>query len=1054
LPIKSVFTLFLKPIFIQIGMRVFFFIVILFSGIGLLKAQIPATSQMLSFTVSDGLSDNYVRSIAEDSFGFVWLATANGLNRFNGQDLVTYYTTNSNLPSNEIFEVRKVADETLLLGTGAGAVLMHPLTGRVQVFTIKEKGALYQPANEIEWVQMTPDNFIIAGSKTGVYVLNQKGEVAASLSAGYAESDVAMRRIYFVLNLKMFSNGDALLATTKGYYIYEHAAKTFTPISTINKKEWQPFRSFIALRKTSYIFNINKKDQLFFIDFKSATADTIFVFDFKKSSAHFLPLGFQPNTNLRWDAQIAFHDDTVVTITANRNGIFYATLDTVEMKWQQAPERTLTTTNNRYIIRTSVHRWIIGTESGLLVQSFWKENIKITDMDAWVDPNRPQDVASMLYFQNRFWIGFNSAKEGIVVLDSSQHLKKKIFIQGIQNPFDNNKVRFLQPWINDSLLAGTAVGLFVVNTTHYTVTPFDKGRNIPDFPPIRVGSIFRDKNNTLWISLAGKGIHHYSPETNSSKHYIPGTGKDNIPLPFVHAYAEDAYGNIWMVHRTDGIVRWNAEKQLFDRTIRDWPGKNAPKFDCTGIAIHEDGSLWCFLNGEGLFRYLPDQNKLEKIAIIHDRGDEETQTLMMTRQGLLWLNLRHGISVYNTANRRLHVIGNSHGLPDLYNTSFSLYTPNEGNLILAGFPNKIGFISTAQMNLIKTPRGPYITGIKILEKNAPFDFGIPFNLTHKQNSLRIDVGYINYDAGIPKALEYRLIRNNEKNGWLPYNEGAGIYLANLSPGSYTFETRFAAMDKDSGKNVAAVQFTIKPPFTQSLAFKILMIGSALIILYGIYRYRLKQALRMQTLRTTISGDLHDDIGSRLTQIRFLNVMAKQKLSNPAETERMLSKMEEEIISSGEALDEIVWNMKAGDVDLGTIAARMRRYADNYFEDDDIDLKMTTEHISNDFILQAEQRKDLFLIFRELLTNIRKHAQAKAVEVTLRQDKHILYMEVADNGKGFNTTAPTSRNGLSLLKHRLSKWDGQMDIISEPGNGTRVKITWPLGRFSPLKSIFS
>jgi signal transduction histidine kinase len=221
-----------------------------------------------------------------------------------------------------------------------------------------------------------------------------------------------------------------------------------------------------------------------------------------------------------------------------------------------------------------------------------------------------------------------------------------------------------------------------------------------------------------------------------------------------------------------------------------------------------------------------------------------------------------------------------------------------------------------------------------------------------------------------------------------------------------------------------------------------------------YRYRLRQALRLQALRTSISGDLHDDIGSRLTQIRFLNVMAKQKLSDPSETERMLSKMEEEIISSGEALDEIVWNMKAGDVDLGTIAARMRRYADNYFEDDDLEMVLIAENIPNDFILQAEQRKDLFLVFRELLTNIRKHAKAKAVEVILHMENNMLHMEVADNGTGFNVAAPTTRNGLSLLKHRLSKWGGQAEIISKPGKGTRVKITWPLGRVSPLKSIFS
>ncbi len=1018
-----------------------------------LSAQMPASEKMLAYTVADGLSDDYIRHMSEDGQGFVWMATANGLNRYNGNDITSYFTTNSQLPSNNIFQVKPIQGNRLLLGTGSGVAIMHALTGKVQVFTIDKKGSLYQLANETEHVFMTPDEHIIAATKTGVYIFDKKGEIIANIEAGYTEKDVAIRRIYFVLNIDMFSNGDAIIATTRGYFFYHHATKTFEIIETSTKASLQPFRQFIAKRKTSYIFNINPKDQLFFIDFKSPVADTLFVFDFRDLKRYHLPLGVQPNTNFRWDAIIGFHEDSLLSITTNRNGIYWAILDTAAMRWRQPPIRTLTTTNNRIVLRTSNHRWLVGSESGLLVQSLWKEKIKTISFDPWINPKRPQPVGAILKYQDKLWVGFNSFTEGLLVLDAQNNPVKSIQINGLLNPYDNNKVRWLLPWQGDSLLAGTAVGLFVVHTKNYSVTPFEKGRSLPGFRPIRVASLFRDQQNYLWISLAGNGVHRYNPTTGEARHFAPGQGSDKIPLYFVHTCTEDKEGNLWMAHRTDGMVRWNAKTETFDKIIRQWPGL-MPGFECTGIFAHTDASIWCFINGKGLFRYFPGNNKLIHEAIINDRGDEETQTLSIAPNGQLWMNLRHSICVYDTLSNELKIIGSKQDLPNEDNTGFSLgYSPDD-QTVYAGFQNKIVMLNAGTEGQLSKFRGPYITGIKSLDDQSLQDFSKSFSLSHKHNSLRIDGAYVLYDAGRKVPMEYRLNRDNNDNGWISLFDQSTINVSNLAPGSYSFEVRPAIRQYGAAQVAASARFIITPPFTQTLLFKVLAATLVFLLFYGMYRYRLRQALRLQALRTSISGDLHDDIGSRLTQIRFLNVMAKQKLSDPSETERMLSKMEEEIISSGEALDEIVWNMKAGDVELSSIAARMRHYAATYFEDDIIELKLIADNIPNNCILHAEQRKDLFLIYRELLTNIRKHAKANAVEVILRMENNMLHMEVVDNGKGFTVSEPTTRNGLSLLKLRLSKWDGQIDIISEPGSGTRVKITWPLRHFSPLKSIFS
>ncbi|HSK12679.1 MAG TPA: two-component regulator propeller domain-containing protein, partial [Phnomibacter sp.] len=628
---------------------------------------------MLRRTVADGMSDNYISYMAEDPRGFVWLATANGLDHFNGSEVKRFFSANSQLPASRIYMVKNIPGNKLLLGTEHGVMIMHTPTGIVKKLQIPAKGDLAGPANEAERVFFTPDDKILVATRTGVFAMDTTGMIIAKLEAGFTQDDVAQRRIYFVLNMDMFTNGDALLSTTRGYYFYHHASRSFEAIVSSKRISTRPFRNFIAQRKDSYIFNINRHDQLFFIDFKSSTSDSLFVFDFKRDRRFAMPLGFQPNTNLRWDAIIGFHDDTTLTITANRNGLYHAVLDTAIMQWRQSPTRLVTGDNVRYALRTSNRRWLLGTETGLLIGSYWKENIRQVSLDRHFDPDRPQAVASYLRHDGKIWIGINSNTEGLLVLDSTGSLLKKIEVSSTTDPYDRNKFRFLQPWSADSVLAGTAVGSYLINTKNFNTTIFSKHRGLENLPPIRVTAICRDKKDHWWISLAGNGVWIYDPKNKRSRHLPPGKTTGDLPLPFVHAFAEDAQGNMWMAHQSDGMVRWNPAENRTDHILRKWPGWPSEKFDCTGIVADPNGSLWCFINGKGLYRYFPQQEKLEAVALLNERGEDEIQTLVSDSRGKLWLNLRHGIAIYDTATHQLHRIGPGQGLPGQFNTGYGLY---------------------------------------------------------------------------------------------------------------------------------------------------------------------------------------------------------------------------------------------------------------------------------------------------------------------------------------------------------------------------------------------
>jgi signal transduction histidine kinase len=122
---------------------------------------------------------------------------------------------------------------------------------------------------------------------------------------------------------------------------------------------------------------------------------------------------------------------------------------------------------------------------------------------------------------------------------------------------------------------------------------------------------------------------------------------------------------------------------------------------------------------------------------------------------------------------------------------------------------------------------------------------------------------------------------------------------------------------------------------------------------------------------------------------------------------------------------------------------MRRYASELFDARNISYELIMDPAIADKKISMEQRRDLFLIFKEALNNIHKHAAASSVNIALSLDKEILNLVISDNGIGFDTTRPTHRNGISNIKNRVSRWKGKINLQSENEIGTTINVQVPL-----------
>lgn len=225
---------------------------------------------------------------------------------------------------------------------------------------------------------------------------------------------------------------------------------------------------------------------------------------------------------------------------------------------------------------------------------------------------------------------------------------------------------------------------------------------------------------------------------------------------------------------------------------------------------------------------------------------------------------------------------------------------------------------------------------------------------------------------------------------------------------------------------------------------ILIVGFAgLLVVLGLLfnRFKLKKKIeRQQALldeRSRISNAMHDDIGSDLSKIAFLSeAMLRDKNHMPVKKQlEVISGSAREAISKTR---EIVWSVNPQNDTLENMTAYLRKYAAEYLEHTDIKLNFRSPKNISDIKINGELRRNIFLITKEALHNVMKHAEATEVNFSVAENKGYFEMRIHDNGKGIELKSPNLfSNGLKSMKQRAELSGGNFAV--ENGSGTTVKF---------------
>jgi signal transduction histidine kinase len=213
-------------------------------------------------------------------------------------------------------------------------------------------------------------------------------------------------------------------------------------------------------------------------------------------------------------------------------------------------------------------------------------------------------------------------------------------------------------------------------------------------------------------------------------------------------------------------------------------------------------------------------------------------------------------------------------------------------------------------------------------------------------------------------------------------------------------------------------------------------GLALFIAWLIWRSRRRRAREMEALRLRLARDLHDEIGSNLAAIAVVSEMAV----NEAPPGAAADEWQEVHSIAREAMDamrEVLWVIGAREEAGFDLLARMRRVASRMFTGRQIVWREFPETIPDE--VPVPVRRQLFLFYKETVSNAARHARATELQVTLRFAPREVRLEIADNGCGFDPSAAPSGVGISSLHERARRLRGQVRITSAPGAGTTVAL---------------
>lgn len=263
---------------------------------------------------------------------------------------------------------------------------------------------------------------------------------------------------------------------------------------------------------------------------------------------------------------------------------------------------------------------------------------------------------------------------------------------------------------------------------------------------------------------------------------------------------------------------------------------------------------------------------------------------------------------------------------------------------------------------------------------------------------------------------------------------------NLKKTGIKTDIEYQYLKKKSESDKVYTQQIAKKNFYTSMLV-VLLIASTVIGFVLYKRYKLKQQLKQVEIRNRIASDLHDDVGSTLSSIRMYSDIVKHQPNQTETSTQLLNKISDNSKEMIENMSDIVWMIKPGNDEFINIENRMLNFANELCVPAGINFEFNKNTSADDIKMPMEQRRDIYLIFKEAINNAVKYSGCHSINAEISFKNHHLQVRISDDGKGFDVSASKKGNGLTNMQKRTTAHKGTFNINSAPNEGTELTFTF-------------
>jgi len=589
-----------------------------------------------------------------------------------------------------------------------------------------------------------------------------------------------------------------------------------------------------------------------------------------------------------------------------------------------------------------------------------------------------------------------------------------------------------EPWVKSAsvtALCEDRQGGLWIGTSESKVVHWD-GDRFTEFPARvargPVAALAQQPNGVLWVGSAAGGLKRVRPTTGEVESVTNG-----LISQAVRALYLERDGTLWIGTAGGGLSRWR-EGRIATLTSRHGLGADT----VSQIIEDDDGNLWLGCS-RGIFRVSKaalNEFAEGKVRFVHPRsfGENDGMPAEECSSGFCpaGLKTKSGLLCFSTVK----------GLVFLDPRRLEAEAPAPSVLLEEVLVNGTAWRTQAQV-------APSANAAPAPARES--------RLAIPPGGREVEVQYTAISFASPEKVSFRYRLKGLDQDWVEAGARRSAFYHRIPPGDFAFEVTACNADGIWSEGRTVLLLRVQPYLWEtpwfSVGIGVLAVGlfAGLLRFLEARKYQQRLALlqtqhAIERERLRISKDMHDDIGSILTQVTQLSDLGQSEAGEHPGAGTHFERIGAQTRVAVQALDEIVWATNPKNDNLPRFAEYVGRFADECFEASSVRCwqQMPTE-LPN-LPLGADTRHNVFLAVKESLTNVLKHAQATEVWLRLSLNGGMVELEIEDNGLGFSISGiATGGNGLENMRTRLAETGGRFELTSVHGQGTKVRFVFPV-----------